>query len=238
MKRSNVQAAESVSRGDETGESLGAITGSVNTITDINARIAQSTQQQVGVFTALSQNMQANIQQFSQLSSTSAQQSRHAGVQLGDAVAQLQKFVGAYKVDGQDHIQLHTAKYAHLAWKTRVRGFLDGTSTLTRDEVLSHLHCEFGKWYHSEDAEEYRHIPEMQAIDKPHEELHRVIAEIVQLKEQGRGDEAEALFAKIDALSSEIVGLIAKVELHLGIAVESEGSRKDESAQTVDDVLF
>ncbi len=239
MKRSSEQAVESVSRADETGVALNAITESVNAITDINALIAESTEGQVTVFSTLSQNMQSNILQFSQISSMSADQTRDSSVQLGDAVAELQLFVNEYTVSGQIHNKLQAAKYTHLAWKARVRGFLDGTSTLSQDKAVSHLHCDFGKWYHSPDAREYMNIPEMAAIDRPHEELHQVIIEIVKLKGQGRTEEAESLFQQLDALSSEVVSLIEQVERHLGIEVAPpKSSREDAFTKAVDDVLF
>ncbi|RDH92280.1 MAG: hypothetical protein DIZ77_08910 [endosymbiont of Seepiophila jonesi] len=239
MKRSSEQAVESVSRADETGVALNAVTESVNAITDINALIAESTEGQVTVFSTLSQNMQSNILQFSQISSMSADQTRDSSVQLGDAVAELQMFVNEYTVSGQTHSKLQAAKYAHLAWKTRIRGFLDGTSTLTQDEVVSNLHCDFGKWYHSADAREYMNIPEMVAIDRPHEELHQAITEVVKLKGQGRTEEAESLFRQIDALSSEVASLIEQVERHLGIAVEPPKSNREAAfTEVVDDVLF
>jgi len=239
MKRSSEQAVESVSRADETGVALNAISESVNTITDINALIAESTEGQVTIFSGLSQNMQSNIQQFSQLSSMSADQTRDSSVQLGDAVGELQLFVNEYTVSGQIHSKLQASKYTHLAWKTRIRGFLDGTSTVTQDEVVSHLHCDFGKWYHSADASEYMNIPEMVAIDRPHEELHQAITEVVKLKDQGRTEAAESLFQKIDLLSSEVVSLIEQVEQHLGIAVApSKSNREDAFTKAVDDVLF
>ncbi|MBL3601506.1 MAG: CZB domain-containing protein [gamma proteobacterium endosymbiont of Lamellibrachia anaximandri] len=174
MEDVDQQAVESVSRADETGVALNAITESVNAITDINALIAESTEGQVTVFSTLSQNMQSNILQFSRISSMSADQTRDSSVQLGDAVGELQLFVNEYTVSGQTHNKLQAAKYAHLAGKARVRGFLDGASTLTQDEVVSHRHCGFGKWYHSADAREYMNIPEMAAIDRPHEELHQI----------------------------------------------------------------
>ncbi len=238
MKHSNKKASESVSRAAETGEALESITNSVITINEINGQIAQSTVGQVSVFSGLSQNMQANIQQFAQLSSISAGQTRSSGVHLGDAVAELQQFINQYTVTGRDHIKLQTAKHAHLAWKSRIRGFLDGDSTLTMEQVVSHRHCDFGIWYRSEEAKRYQDIPGMTAIKKPHEELHQTMSEIVRLKNQGRTDDAEALFQDVDRLSDKIVGFIEKIEQHLGIAREPKQQAGGISDEDLDDVLF
>ncbi len=90
MKRSNKKAADSVSRADETGTAFNSIAESVNAITEINGRIAQATDKQVSVFSSLSENMRANIQQFEQLSSDSSEKTRQSGTLLGKAVEDLQ----------------------------------------------------------------------------------------------------------------------------------------------------
>ena len=52
----------------------------------------------------------------------------------------------------------------------------------------------------------------MTALEPPHEELHRLIKEIIQLKEQGDMPGAEELYKKIPPLSEQIIGLLDAVE--------------------------
>ncbi len=235
MKQSNEKATESVARAAETGEALGSIVDSVNSIADLNEQIAKSTVDQATVFSGLSQNMQANIKQFSELSSMSAEQTQKSGANLGDAVAELQSYINQFTVSGKEHSRFNMAKYAHLNWKNRIRSFLDGGSTLTKDQVESPHHCDFGMWYQSADAKKYMEFPEMLAIDTPHVELHQTMTEIVHLYEQGRVEEADALFEKIEQLSGDIIRLIEKVEQHVGIEKINPSKIENED---IDDLLF
>jgi hypothetical protein len=73
---------------------------------------------------------------------------------------------------------------------------LDGTSSLTHEEAVSHHDCRLGKWYYSEGLKQYGDIPEMHSIEKPHYELHELIRKIIEKKESGLINEAEALYSK------------------------------------------
>ena len=57
-----------------------------------------------------------------------------------------------------------------------------------------------------------RILGEMKALEKPHEELHHLIKEIIEAKEAGRSDEAQMLYQQIDPLSKKIIGLLDDVE--------------------------
>ncbi len=238
MKRSNEKVSDSVSKADETGKVFNSIAESVNAINEINAQIAKATDEQVSVFSGLSQNMRANIQQFEQLTSDSAGKTQRSGVHLGNAVEELQELVGKYIFDGREHFMLNHGKHSHLDWKGRIRDYLDGASTLTPEQVCSHHQCDFGQWYHSAEAQQFMDDPAMVAIEKPHEELHDTISEIVKLNGQDRKAEAEALYGEVVRLSEEMVGHIEEAERHLGVDRKSILTQRNVTAQELDDVLF
>src|SRR5512140_3144286 len=102
-------------------------------------------------------------------------------------VDKLKTSVGQFKVGG-GKLDLSAAKSAHLNWKARLRSFLDGKSTLTEAEAVSHKHCAFGKWYYSEGLKNYGHIAELKEVEQPHAELHTTIKDIVRM--MGAGDKA------------------------------------------------
>ena len=105
------------------------------------------------------------------------------------------------------------AKQAHLAWKTRVRTYLDGDHTiLTKEQACSHRDCKLGQWYYTEGQKNYSDNPAFKQIEVPHEELHKIIKDIVNANEIGNKQEAEMLYQRIDPLSKEIVGLIDKTK--------------------------
>ncbi|MEW7973643.1 MAG: CZB domain-containing protein [Candidatus Thiodiazotropha endolucinida] len=61
---------------------------------------------------------------------------------------------------------------AHLSWKTKLRGFLDGKGSLDEWTAFNHKACGFGVWYESVGRKELPHISEINQIEKPHRELH------------------------------------------------------------------
>ena len=146
-----------------------------------------------------------------------------------------------YKVANEGHIKLHAAKAAFLAWVVRVGGFLEGHNVFTDEAMLSPRECDFGKWYYSEDADSYRGILEMGAIEGPHNEMHRLVREIVGFKQGGRQDEIEKRVARIDALTRELAALIGAVEEKAGAKRESKyqlANGQSDTNEAVDDILF
>jgi len=120
--------------------------------------------------------------------------------------------VQQFKLAGEDGFDFEVARSAHLAWMLRLRGFLDGHSSLTRDQVVSHHDCVLGKWYYGEGLAKFSHLPEMRELEAPHEELHRLIHDVLELKEQGKGEAAEAAYARVGPLSQQIVELLDRLE--------------------------
>jgi methyl-accepting chemotaxis protein len=119
--------------------------------------------------------------------------------------------VGSFHV-GAGALDLSHAKTAHLAWRTRLREFLDGKQSLTVDEATSHKHCALGEWYYGEGLRRYGGIEAMKQLAEPHEALHALVKEIIGLKEQGRRNEAERAYLQVADLSARIVSLLEEIE--------------------------
>ncbi len=75
------------------------------------------------------------------------------------------------------------AKSAHLNWRVRILSFLNGESTLTKEQVISHEHCDLGKWIYSEGLQKYGNLSEMTELEKTHKLLHSSMAKVLDLKE-------------------------------------------------------
>ena len=115
-------------------------------------------------------------------------------------------------MEGLTALDLSGARATHLAWRDRLRAFLDGKHTLTREQVISHHECGLGRWYYSEGLHHYGHIPEMEALETPHVELHQLVRQAVEHYEQGAIEAAEACFREIQPLSRQIVELLEAIE--------------------------
>lgn len=191
--------------------SLDTINAAVNTINQMNTQIATAAEQQCAVAEDINNNI-SNINNSSKLNTVEANTTSETVNSLGSFASTLQKVVQQFRFSGDSGLDFSAAKSAHLAWKARLRSFLDGKESLTRDEAVSHHNCALGKWYYSEGLEQYGDISEMQAIEQPHHDLHKLIKEIIISKEKGDDEKSEYLYTKISPISNQIINLLDQVE--------------------------
>ncbi|HET6718288.1 MAG TPA: methyl-accepting chemotaxis protein, partial [Rhodocyclaceae bacterium] len=204
MSDSCQQAEKSVGHAALAGESLQKITQAVATIAGINAEIVGRAQQQAEQAERVNGGL-TEIKQVGVQTAEDANQTQKATGELAALLAELQGLVRQFKLSNAGKFDFDAAISAHLAWKARIRSFLDGNTTLTREQAVSHRHCVLGKWYYGEGVSKYGSLAPMREMEAPHEELHKVIGAIVEAKHGGRKDEAERLFARIEPLSKQIV---------------------------------
>ena len=191
--------------------SLQEIEGAIQTINGVNTQIATAAAQQHAVAEEINRNIN-NINESSSATAHSAQQTTAITDQLGKLASELQHVVTQFNIGGDKGLDFETAKSAHLAWRARIRAFLDGRESLTRQEAISHHDCVLGKWYYSAGLSQYGNIGEMSAIEQPHADLHRLIREIIELKEKGLIKDAEARYREVAPLSEKIIQLLESVE--------------------------
>jgi methyl-accepting chemotaxis protein len=211
MNAGREKAEFNVEQSRKARESLEAITEAIGTITDMNSQIATAAVQQDSVAEGINRSLTA-INDASAETSLLSQETVQITGDLGELASNLQSLIGQFKISGDDTIDFEVAKSAHLAWRARLRGFLDGRESLSRQEVVSHQDCVLGNWYYGSGISKYGHIPGMREMEGPHTELHNIIREIVTLKEKGQDAEAEEQFTRIEPLSKQIVGLLNQVE--------------------------
>ncbi|MBS1189800.1 MAG: mcp40H1 [Rhodocyclaceae bacterium] len=217
MNASREKAQASVDEANQAGASLERITRSVDDITSQNAQIAAAAAEQARMAEHITQNL-TGISAVAQETAQDARETQNATGEQAALVTQLQALVSQFRIGGTggQHFDFDAAISAHLAWKARLRSFLDGMTTLSQEQAVSHRHCVLGKWYYGEGMASYGSFPSMRDIEAPHAELHDMIARIVEAKNAGRKDEAEALFARIEPLSQRIVGLLQEARRQVG----------------------
>ncbi|MEJ2593425.1 MAG: methyl-accepting chemotaxis protein, partial [Candidatus Thiodiazotropha sp.] len=215
MAAGREQVGRNVTLAGQTLDSLNEISSAVDTINRMNSQIATAAEEQRAVAAEINSNI-FNINDRSNQTSHRAKTASETVGALGNFAANLQGVIQQFKFSGDRSLDFSNAKSAHLAWKARLRAFLDGEQSLSRDEAVSHRDCLLGKWYYNEGVKNYGHIAEMQEIEQPHSELHHLIHEIIDLKEAGKRHEAEACYRKVAPLSQEIIVLLNNVESKIG----------------------
>lgn len=211
MEVASTKGGESSEKVEDTFSALKDIHRSVNIINDMNAQIATAAEEQSAVANEINQNI-VSITQVADATTRDANDTQETSVKVATISQQLKELVIQLDASGDKSLDLSSAKAAHLNWKTRLRAFLDGKEALTRDEAVSHRHCNFGKWYYSEGLEHFGQLQGMIDVEQPHEEIHELIRIIIDLKNNGQISEAEAAYRKVDSISSIIVGHLDAAE--------------------------
>lgn len=208
------------------GVALDSIEESVNKMNDISSEIESATKEQTQrinqVNTAVAQLDSVTQENAALVEETAAASSElnHQADLMADIVAvfklsdkseKLMKYLSSSDA-GQYSGIFMKARSAHLAWKGKIRGFLDGVVEMDAGQAVSHHDCALGKWLDKEGRAQLQHLSEMSKLDQVHEKMHRLIKEIVQLKQEGQLEQAEQKFEQIDPLSKEVVGLLDAIE--------------------------
>jgi methyl-accepting chemotaxis protein len=211
METGQQQAIDSVEHVAEAHESLVAITDSVNTISSMSLQIATAAEEQSSVADEISRSIQ-DISDIAEQTKEDASRSSGVTVRLANDVQELLALSKQISLNNLGVKEMRIARAAHMTWKTKLRGFLDGNVELDKNSSFAHTDCAFGKWYHGMGLAEFSHIPEMQDINAPHKELHEIIKRIVTLKYQGEINRAEDEYKKIGSLSDRIIKLLTRIE--------------------------
>jgi len=211
MQDASAKGLESSEKVDDTFKALKDIHQSVNIINDMNAQIATAAEEQSAVANEINQNI-VSISQSADATTQDASESRETSVKIATLSQQLSDLVTRLGGAADKLLDLSSAKAAHLNWKTRLRAFLDGKEALTREEAVSHRHCNFGKWYYSDGLEHFGQLQGIIDVEKPHEELHELIRMVIDFKNNGQTAEAEAAYKQVDAISSMIVSHLDAAE--------------------------
>jgi methyl-accepting chemotaxis protein len=204
-KQSTEQSVELAGRA---GEALDAILKAMDTINAMNTQIATASEEQSAVADEINSNISRINDVTIQSTEEAADLSRESET-LVKLSEDLLAVVGCFNLgEMQLIIDLERAKAAHLAWRVKLRGFLDGRAALSREQAVSDRDCAFGKWYFGPGLKHFGHIQEMSQVRAPHAEMHELIRNIIDLKEQGEIERAEQEYQKVEPLSGRIVALI------------------------------
>ena len=218
---------------NESGETLGEIVTGVKKVGDIIAEIAAASAEQAAGIDQVNQAI-TSMDEVTQQNAALAEQTSAASSSLYDKAQEMEGMMAFFRAPenpeallteveqqasatisaaGQPaELDFFAARTAHMAWRQKIRDFLDGAQSLTRQEAVSHRDCALGKWLYSAGLENYGHVPDMRRMEQEHEKMHGVIREIIELKNGGNAAQAEREFRKIESLSDSIVHLLKSVE--------------------------
>ncbi|MCP3933722.1 MAG: HAMP domain-containing protein [Bacteroidetes bacterium] len=200
--------------GAELTEQAGVVLRGLNKV--IN-EVALSSQQIVAAIrqeTAGIEQIRTAMQEINRVSGPfvkATKQANDAAVAFNDKAATLQEIVGDFKIESP-YFDLELARISHLQWIDKIEDYLDGKETLSKDEAISHHHCELGEWYDSTGMLLYGHLELMQKLGDVHEQLHQFIHDLISKSEQGIKNEKEIYMPKIHSFSEKIISHLTDIQ--------------------------
>lgn len=206
-----VRMNEVRSQADRAHTALTKITDSINQISDMSMQIASATEEQSMVAEEVNRNISVIREKTDQTIGMSYNNLK-VGVTVANMATQAEKAMSRFHI-GERGGEFVAMKSAHLAWKAKVRVYLDGDeSAISGAAATDHHQCMLGKWYDQTGLKEYGNLPGMASLDKPHRDLHATIKMIVDLTRAGKRKEAEALLPEVDRLSDEVVAILDRLD--------------------------
>jgi len=76
-------------------------------------------------------------------------------------------------------LQIRKAKTAHLRWRAYAMALSSGYAVEEGQLPLKPTECQFGCWYYGA-GQELKSLPAFQAIEVPHQRLHKIYSDIFQ----------------------------------------------------------
>ncbi len=204
IESSHSKANNTVTAAQASGEALQNIKTAMDDINATVLQIATAAQQQSQVSESVTQRVNA-IADGAKTVEGAAGQIMESSSQIGSELSGLMKIIRSFKVSKTPAVELAVARSAHQAWKMRLRTFLDGKSTLTPEEAVSHRDCDFGRWYYGEGSHVCQNHASLREIENPHEKMHQLIKRLISEKDRGDMAQAEQTYQEVCVLSEHIV---------------------------------
>lgn len=211
MERS-VQGVEvGVREANESGDALGQIMGQIGDVTTQISMIATAAEEQTATTHEIVNNISMISQSADEFDQTafSVNQRVEGMMQVAE---QLNKATSIFKCHVSPLLILDTAKHDHVEFVNKINRCVDGKESLQAASLPDHTCCRFGKWYFSEGKQLCAHSPSYKALNAPHEKIHRVAKEVVELRNRGEIMQAEQRLAEVEALSHIVVDLLEKMK--------------------------
>ena len=111
---------------------------------------------------------------------------------------------------GKTH-QLLEAKLAHIDYRTRLIGLLQGHEQLGEDQIASHEECGLGQWLYSEGQEAFGHLHATQELEQVHRDMHSKIIEVVRYHNSGDEHAAGQAYQEFTELAQKVIDRIDQI---------------------------
>lgn len=127
--------------------------------------------------------------------------------------ARLQKTSGLFTIR-KPLFDIGAVKNAHLGWRTKLEAVLRGKTSLEEEKVVGHQHCDFGKWYFSEETASLQSEPVFLRLGEHHEKVHTLAQEVVRCYNNREEKKAEGHFHTFKEECNKFLAELDELYLH------------------------
>jgi len=204
----------------KTSESLNEINGSMGQMAEKIITIADSSVTQTEGISVVTDSV-AQMDTMTQQNAALVEETESGSQDLKTQASELLSLVSNFKIDqkvSNRMLKIQTSETAqqfqkmveaHLAWKGKIRAFVEGLDIGVSYEVATdHTSCILGKWYYGAAGQELMHLPLMQQLGKEHEEMHQGIKKVMDAKSADDLDMVDAGLAQVDVQSEKVVAIL------------------------------
>lgn len=219
------ESGERIAHGEnlvnQAGEALESIETSIKKVNDVASEISAAAQEQTSGIDQVNLAV-AELDSVNQQNAALVEEAAAASSTLSEQADGLTDLVSFFKLstvmEGQtNEVQKFTdlftrAKSAHLAWKAKVKGIVEGRLSADDRSILTCKDCELGNWINRDGHQKYGTLAEMSALEKVHGQMHDTIEQILSLKRSGDQVGCEAAYRDIDPLSKQVIQCLNALE--------------------------
>jgi methyl-accepting chemotaxis protein len=204
MQHASTNIQKSSEYVQEMSTSLNSITESVNNAKDRVVQIATAVEEQ----SAASEEIARNVEHTATITKNTQEL---AGQVMADAAnlmkveEGLRQSVLKFRTSNMEKTMIDIGKIDHRRFVKRILSAINGNIKIDASGLPDHHHCRFGKWYDKEGTEKYGDSAHFRSIIPPHERIHAMAKEIMQLYNSGNEDQAKALYVEMEKVSAEIM---------------------------------
>ncbi|WP_192821662.1 CZB domain-containing protein [Rufibacter sp. LB8] len=103
------------------------------------------------------------------------------------------------------------ARIKHVLFKSKIRALLYGAN-IDKDPILSSTQCSLGKWIYDVAMPSIGHWPEMDELERVHDQMHTIARDLWHQYQQGQEEAARAGLALIDETAVKLLHLLDQLE--------------------------
>lgn len=211
----------------QTSDVMEQISGSIQTVGEMIAGISEASHEQAQGIEQVNSSV-ASMDHMTQESAAVIEQTAAGSQDLLNDSEMLKEQVQRFKLDGltERRMQLLISSEdgglfekmieAHLAWKSKIRGFVEGLDIgVNYETATDHTACALGKWYYGE-GQKFMHLPLMKTLGDEHMQMHQGIKKVMDAKELDDQEAVEAGLRMVDQYSENVVEILYRIIEELG----------------------